>query len=1135
MVAVDVIVFVVLGFAVFIAVVIILNRRNAIKEHHAQAPTAVPPTPLETSVATAGDVSSLYEIVQAVWPFYDQTAHPKDLRDSPDFARGADFLCSERFTPGDLAAYFSGDNAIIACLAAEALSRRNDGAAATEDLLASIGTVAPWSFYFALHTFTATTPPETPIVGRVLARAVGLLDNRMARAFLEEFVRDRMSAGEVLRFGNDFEELSEMDIGLLRRFLEFLDDRVPGKPLETFRHWMEERIDRRLLESVGSVWNQRHIEQAQKSLDHDALNGTVNELEADFLSPAPRSVLLVGESGVGKTAIVDRLAARLYDKNWMIFEASHAELIAGQVFIGALEQRMRELFQQLGGGRRILWLIRDFHLLAFAGVGERSPIGALDMILPRIEQQEVKILAETQPAAYQRLLEHHPRVATVCSVLRIEPLSARATTALARQWMHRWTTDKDDREAVLNEAAQLAQQFLGQKAAPGNLLELLDLTRQRLTADAPDRSCQMSVDDLIHTLAQLTGLPASILDERKSLSVDSLRAHFMARIFGQVEAVECLVERVAMIKAGVTDPSRPAGVFLFAGPTGTGKTEIAKTLAEWMFGSPERMIRLDMSELQTPESMDRLLGSLHGPRGDALVDRIRRQPFSVILLDEFEKAHPNVWDIFLQVFDDGRLTDRRGATADFRHAIIILTSNLGGAIPSGVSLGFGSERQGFDAYSVLQVVETTFRKEFINRLDRVVVFRPLNREQMRDILKKELDAVFLRRGLRSREWAVEWDESAIDLLLEKGFTKDLGSRPLKRAVDRYLLSPLALTIVNHQVPAGEQFLFVSRDGDALNVQFIDPDAPEEKADTSEPASVDAVLAGEDRGLHAIALDPHGTPGEIAFLRDRYERLNALIQGNRWQDDKSAALAMIGRPDFWDSPERFQILGRTEYQDRIDTVARRLGSLLDRLNGQGQPTRQHYPKKLVGSVAHNLYLLETACADVEQGYPFEAFLLVEPETSAQPSPSPADAFAAELGKMYLAWGSNRRMHVRVVEEARPDQHYRLLLAVAGFGAFSILEKEDGLHVLEVPDEHERFARLRTRVRVVPQDTGAAHRSKQALGASARDQLNQHKRDGMRIVRRYRRVPSPLVRDGVRGWRTGRLDQVLGGDFDLLGPD
>ena len=196
---------------------------------------------------------------------------PEGSRDSPDFARGVDFLCQEQFTPGDLAAYFSGDNAIIACLAAEALSRRDDGAAATEDLLASIGTVAPWAFYFALRSFTTTAPPETPIMGRVLARAVGLLDNRMARAFLEEFVRDRMSAGEVLRLGNDFEELSETDIGVLRQFLELIDDRVPGKPIETFRRWMEERIDRRLLESIGSVWNPRHIEQTRKSLDHEAL------------------------------------------------------------------------------------------------------------------------------------------------------------------------------------------------------------------------------------------------------------------------------------------------------------------------------------------------------------------------------------------------------------------------------------------------------------------------------------------------------------------------------------------------------------------------------------------------------------------------------------------------------------------------------------------------------------------------------------------------------------------------------------------------------------------------------------------------------------------------------------------------
>jgi ATP-dependent Clp protease ATP-binding subunit ClpC len=1128
-----VILFVILGLASALAVKWILRKISTKKDGPPDS-LSIPPSLSESSSAITGDVSSLYEIMQTVWPFYDQTAHPKDLRENADFLRGVGFLSQEQFTPRDLAAYFSGENAIIACLAAEALSRRTDGAAATEDLLASIGTVAPWSFYFALHALSVTTPPETPIFSRVLARTVGLLDNRMARAFLEDFAQERMNGGEVLHFGNEFEHFSEENVDALRRFLEYLDDRVTGKPLEAFRHWMEQRVDRRLLESVGSVWSHRHIEKARKSLDHEALVAAVNELEASFLSLAPRSVLLVGESGAGKTTIVDRVAARLHDKDWMIFEAGHAELVAGQVFVGALEQRMRELFRQLGGGRRILWLIRDFHLLALTGIGERSAVGALDMILPQIEHQEIKVLAETQPAAYQRLLEQHPRVATACTVLRIDPLPATATNALARDWLRRWTLDDDERGSVLKEAAALAQQFLGQKAAPGNLLELLDRTRRRLTADEPDRPCHLTEDDLILTLAQMTGLPRSILDERRSLSVESLRAHFMSRIFGQVEAIDCLVERVAMIKAGVTDPSRPAGVFLFAGPTGTGKTEIAKTLAEWMFGSPERMIRLDMSELQTPESLDRLLGSLHGPRADALVDRIRRQPFSVILLDEFEKAHPNVWDVFLQVFDDGRLTDRRGATADFRHAIIILTSNLGGAIPSGVSLGFGSEREEFDPQSVLRVIETTFRKEFINRLDRVVVFRPLNREQMRKILRKELDEVFRRRGLRSREWAVEWDESAIDLLLEKGFTKDLGSRPLKRAVDRYLLSPLALTIVNHQVPAGEQFLFVTRNGDTLNVQFVDPDAPEDEPEDTDRASMEVIAAAEDRGLHAIALDPHGTPAEIAFLRDRYERLNALIQGDRWRDDKADALAMIGRTDFWDSPERFQILGRTEYQDRIDTVARRLGSLLDRLNGKGRPMREHYPRHLVGSVAHNLYLLETACADVEQRCPFEAFLLVEPDTGAQAEHSSADAFAAELGAMYLAWAKKRRMHARVIEETRPGQPYRLLLAVAGFGAFSILEKEDGLHVLEVPDAQERFTRFRTHVRVVPQSASADHRSKQALVASARDQLIRHKRDRLRIVRRYRRMPSPLVRDSVRGWRTGRLDQVLGGEFDLLGP-
>jgi ATP-dependent Clp protease ATP-binding subunit ClpC len=179
-----------------------------------------------------------------------------------------------------------------------------------------------------------------------------------------------------------------------------------------------------------------------------------------------------------------------------------------------------------------------------------------------------------------------------------------------------------------------------------------------------------------------------------------LRAFFERRVLGQPEAVDCLVERVAMVKAGLTDPTRPQGVFLFVGPTGTGKTEIAKTLAEFLFGSPERMIRLDMSELQTWESQARILGEADETSDSAaLVNQIRKQPFSVVLLDEFEKAHPTVWDLFLQVFDDGRLTDKRGNTADFRHSVIILTSNLGATLPHGASVGFAQEQSQFAAGS----------------------------------------------------------------------------------------------------------------------------------------------------------------------------------------------------------------------------------------------------------------------------------------------------------------------------------------------------------------------------------------------------------------------------------------------------
>ena len=208
---------------------------------------------------------------------------------------------------------------------------------------------------------------------------------------------------------------------------------------------------------------------------------------------------------------------------------------------------------------------------------------------------------------------------------------------------------------------------------------------------------------------------------------------------------------------------------------------------------------------------------------------VRKQPFSVVLLDEFEKAHANVWDLFLQVFDDGRLTDQLGHVGDFRHCIIILTTNLGATSHRSGGIGFSPATDSFSGEPISRAVAQTFRPEFQNRLDKVIVFRPLTRDLMRSILKKELSHVLERRGLKDREWAVEWEASALEFLLEKGFTPEMGARPLKRAIDQYVIAPLAATIVEKRFPEGDQFVFVRSDGRAIQAEFVDPDAETDRS------------------------------------------------------------------------------------------------------------------------------------------------------------------------------------------------------------------------------------------------------------------------------------------------------------------
>ncbi len=355
-----------------------------------------------------------------------------------------------------------------------------------------------------------------------------------------------------------------------------------------------------------------------------------------------------------------------------------------------------------------------------------------------------------------------------------------------------------------------------------------------------------------------------------------------------------------MLKAGLTDLDRPIGVFLFAGSTGTGKTELAKALASFLFGSPDRMARLDMSEFQTADANSKIVGQRGETGSDSIVDRIRKQPFSVVLLDEFEKAHANTWDLFLQVFDDGRLTDANGIEADFRHCLIILTSNLGAATPAGAGLGFARGPDDDDVEQrVMRTVAQTFRPEFVNRIDKIIVFKPLSRELMRSLLHKELAGVQERRGLRDRAWAVEWEDSAIELLLDRGFSREMGARPLKRAIDQLLLAPLAATLVERRFPKGDQFLFVRAKGPALEVEFVDPDGP-----AAEPAELAAEPdAGRALSLPAIVLRQTGSAAERACLASSWREIRETLESDVWAAADERLRAAMADPGFWAASAR----------------------------------------------------------------------------------------------------------------------------------------------------------------------------------------------------------------------------------------
>jgi ATP-dependent Clp protease ATP-binding subunit ClpC len=1102
-----------------------VERRHRQAAQNVESAYDAPDQPVghASQVAAATDPGSMLpsELAQGVAHVIDSAVHPHDVLANADFEAAVASLASSGTSDDELIGYATGPYLALSYLSVEALARRPATPELQPALLRALSDRYGWRSYFALRTLHAHA--ARPVVGSVVMHLDPSWQFEPERSWLREFIGLRQAAGEEPEIGSALQYYEAMNAERreeLDGIIAALRDVLPAGFLAQLESWKSVRIDYATLERIGHLFDDGDEEAAAAIIEHEALRTAVSTLRAAVTAETPRTAVVIGEPGVGKSAIIARLSLSLRDEGWTVFRCSAGELLAGQIYIGQIEERIATLVRSLEH-RTVLWVMPEFHELLHAGRTIQSPQSLLDNLYPFIERGTLRLLGETTPAAYEKVLQQRPRLRSAVEVVRVDPLDANESRALTGEWAR----SVNVAPALLDEAHQLAAQHLAEQHEPGSVFTLLRRAREL----ARDRGADavMERDDLLHTLASMTGLPLEILDDREPLEIDGVRRFFTSRVLGQDEAVEALVERLALIKAGLTDPSRPQGVFLFAGPTGTGKTELAKALAEYLFGSTDRMTRLDMSEFAEPGMAHRMLGSADDPSAaGSLVDAVRRQPFCVVLFDELEKAEPRIWDLFLQLFDDGRLTDNAGNTASFRNAIVIMTSNLGAGVRSG-GIGFTQDDGGGVSTGLQQALERTFRPELINRIDRIVQFRPLPRNLMRRLLDKEIREVLARRGLRDRPWALEWEESAIELLISHGFSPALGARPLKRAVERYLLAPLAMSIVGRQLPQGDQFLYITTDGSRLRVEFIDPDA----AEPEQPATV----RQEDEqapALEDIVRDARGDAAEADALAAEYEHVRDTLAGAEWQARKQQAFDAMAAPAFWSSADRFGTLGLAESMDRIEVGVETAGSLLQRVR-RAQHDRGNLPPRLVQRLAQQLYLVGEAIDGIAAGQPRDAFVRIVAAHDPGVDVDDADEFARRIAAMYAAWAEQRGMRLERLEETTSP--LAITLAVSGFAAYRILAGEHGQHVLETPMQaHARaFARLRALVLVAPQPDEPASPPRSTLQAQAARAFDGIDAQRLEAVRRYRDEPSPLVRDLVRGWRTGRLDLVLAGDFDVIG--
>jgi ATP-dependent Clp protease ATP-binding subunit ClpC len=622
--------------------------------------------------------------------------------------------------------------------------------------------------------------------------------------------------------------------------------------------------------------------------------------------------VLIGEPGVGKTAVVEGLAARIASnqvpeilKGKQIYTLDLAALVAGSKYRGEFEERLKKVMKEITQRGDIVLFIDELHNLVGAGAAEGA-IDAASILKPALARGELQTIGATTLDEYRKYLERDAALERRFQQIKVDEPSVDDTVQILRGLRDRYEAHHRCKitDEALRAAAVLADRYIQDRHLPDKAIDLIDEAASRMrikTMTAPPRyreledeiekvrqekeaaieaqefekaanlrdkerkltqkrreleekwrssesaeQPEIGEEEIADIVSMWTGIPVFKLTEAESQKLIRMEEELHKRVIGQEEAIVAVSKSIRRARAGIKDPKRPTGSFIFLGPSGVGKTELARTLAEFLFGDEDAMIQVDMSEYMEKHSVSRLVGSPPGyigyDEGGQLTEAVRRKPYSVVLLDEIEKAHPDVFNILLQILEDGKLTDAQGRKVDFRNTIVIMTSNIGAAtISKNQSFGFGLGDETGLSYEemksrIMGELKKVFRPELLNRIDEVIVFHKLTREEITTIV--ELMMRRLREQMGEHEAAIELTDDAKELLVEKGYDPAMGARPLRRAIQRYIEDPLADFVLGRTLKPGSTILVDRKEegSEDVNITIVEGAelAPEQEKVTVPP-------------------------------------------------------------------------------------------------------------------------------------------------------------------------------------------------------------------------------------------------------------------------------------------------------------